>query len=52
MDLRELETGELVAMHGQVADAVQLSYEDDDVESLGILLPLEKKVVQVLHERL
>jgi len=51
-DLREIDTEQLVAMHERVTDAVQLSYEDDDVESLGILLPLEGKIVQVLHSRL
>jgi len=51
-DLREIDTEQLVAMHDRVTDAVQLSYEDDDVESLGILLPLEGKIVRVLHSRL
>jgi hypothetical protein len=51
-DLRAVETEELVALHDGVSDAVQLSYEDDDVESLGILLPLEGKIVQVLNRRL
>ena len=39
-------------MHDRVTDAVQLCYEDNDVESLGILLPLEGKIVQVLSTRL
>jgi hypothetical protein len=39
-------------MHERVTDAVQLSYEDDDRESLGILLPLEGKIVQTLHSRI
>ena len=51
-DLREIDTEQLVAMHDRVTDAVQLSYQDEDVESLGILLPLEDKIVQVLHERI
>ena len=51
-DLREIDTEQLVAMHDRVTDAVQLAYEDDDVESLGILLPLEGKIVRVLHSRL
>lgn len=51
-DLREIDTEQLWAMHDRVTDAVQLSYEEDDVESLGILLPLEGKIVQVLHSRL
>lgn len=51
-DLRAVETEELVAWHDSVSDAVQLSYEDDDVEPLGILLPLEGKIVQILHTRL
>jgi hypothetical protein len=51
-DLREIDTQQLVAMHDRVTDAVQLCYEDNDVESLGILLPLEGKIVQVLSTRL
>ncbi|RQG98301.1 hypothetical protein [Natrarchaeobius oligotrophus] len=51
-DLREIETEQLVAMHDRVAQAVQLSYDDDDVESLGILLPLEGKITNVLYDRL
>jgi hypothetical protein len=50
-DLREIDTQQLVAMHDRVTDAVQLSYEDNDVESLGILLPLEWKIVDVLRVR-
>nr|WP_245883227.1 hypothetical protein [Halalkaliarchaeum desulfuricum] len=51
-NLREIETEELVAVHDRVSKAVQASYEDDDVDSLGIHLPLEEKIVQVLQERL
>ena len=51
-DLRAVETEELVALHDGVSDTVQLSYEDDDVESLGILLPLETKITRTLHHRL
>ena len=51
-DLRAVETEELVAMHDGVGDAVQLSYEDEDVESLAILLPLETKITRTLHHRL
>jgi hypothetical protein len=51
-DLREIDTEQLWAMHERVTDAVQLSYEDDDRESLGILLPLEGKIVQTLHSRI
>ncbi|UWG50706.1 hypothetical protein AArcCO_1399 [Halalkaliarchaeum sp. AArc-CO] len=51
-NLREIEAEELVAMHDRVSKAVQASYDDNDVDSLGILLPLEGKIVQVLHQRL
>ena len=51
-DLREIKTEQLVAIHDRVSKAVQASYADDDVDSLGILLPLEAKVVRVLHQRL
>lgn len=50
-DLHEIKTEQLVAMHDRVTQAVQLSY-DDDVESLGILLPLEGKITNVLYDRL
>ena len=50
-DLREVETEQLWSMHDRVTEAVQLSHEDNDIDSLGILLPLEGKVVQVLTER-
>jgi hypothetical protein len=51
LDLREIDTDQLWAMHDRVTDAVQLSYEDNDVESLGVLLPLEGKIVQTLQTR-
>lgn len=51
-DLREVNTEQLVAMHDRVSKAVQASYDDNEVDSLGILLPLEGKIVQVLHDRL
>jgi hypothetical protein len=53
-DLREIETEQLVAMHERVSKAVQACYAEVDIDrdSLGILLPLEAKIVQVLHERL
>ena len=53
-NLREIETEQLVAMHERVSKAVQACYEEVDVDrdSLGILLPLEGKIVQVLQDRL
>lgn len=51
-DLREIDDERLVAIHDRVGDAVQLSYEDDDVASLRLLLPIEEKVVGVLRSRL
>lgn len=42
-NLREIDTEQLVAMHDRVSKAVQASYDDNDIESLGILLPLERK---------
>jgi len=51
-DLRELDTEQLVAMHDRVSKAVQASYADDDIDSLGIVLPLERKILGVLHDRL
>ena len=51
-DLGDVDTALLVDMHRQVAEAVQLSYKDDDVDSLDILLPLESKITRTLHSRL
>ena len=51
-DLRELDTEQLVVMHDRVSKAVQASYADDDIDSLGIVLPLERKILGVLHDRL
>ena len=51
-DLGAIETAQLFDMQRRVADAVQLSYEDGDVDSLDILLPLESKIAQTLHSRL
>lgn len=50
--LSKIDTEELVMMHDRVSKAVQASYEDEGVDSLGILLPLEDKIIQVLHGRL
>ena len=52
INLREIGTEQLVAMHDRVSKAVQASYDDNDVESLGILLSLERKILDVLYERL
>ncbi|CAI50024.1 uncharacterized protein NP_3866A [Natronomonas pharaonis DSM 2160] len=52
INLREIDTEQLVAMHDRVSKAVQASYDDNDVESLGILLSLERKILDVLYERL
>lgn len=52
MDLRKLDTEQLIAMHDRVSRAVQASYDDKDTDSLGILLPLERKIITVLYERL
>lgn len=51
-DLQEESTEKLWEMEKEVSDAVQLSYEDDDIEAVGILLPLELKITQVLSERM
>lgn len=51
-DLRNLETKELITMHDRVSQAVQVSFDDEDVDSLGILLPLEGKIVKVLQSRI
>ena len=51
-DLRKIETEQLVAMHDRTSQAIQASYDDEDTDSLGILLPLEGKIVKVLHHRI
>lgn len=53
-DLREVETEQLVAIHERVSKAIQACYIEDpvDKDSLGIFLPMEDKIIQVLHERL
>ena len=51
-DLRVIEQEQLIAIHDRISRAVQTAYVDDDAESLGVLLPIEQKVVTVLHDRL
>lgn len=52
--LRQVETEQLVAMHERVSKAIQACYIEEpvDKDSLGIFLPMEDKIIQVLHERL
>lgn len=52
IDLREIDNDQLVTMHDRASKAVQASYDDDDIESLKILLPLERKILDVLYQRL
>lgn len=47
----DIDTDLLIAMHERVTDAVQLSFEMNDVVSLQILLSIEEKVVSTLIER-
>jgi hypothetical protein len=51
-NLREETDRQLVAMHDRISQAVQTAYVDDDEESLALLLPIERKLVTVLHDRL
>ena len=41
-------------MHERMSKAVQACYAEEgvDIDSLGILLPLEGKIVRVLYKRL
>jgi hypothetical protein len=50
--LGEVGHRQLVAMHDRISQAVQTAYVDDDEESLAVLLPIERKLVTVLHGRL
>lgn len=53
-DLRGIDTEQLVAMYERVARGVQGCYAEENVDrdSLGILLPLENKIIQGLYQRL
>jgi hypothetical protein len=51
-NLQAVDQEQLVAMHDRISRAVQTSYVDDDEESLDVLLPIERKIVTVLHDRL
>lgn len=51
-ELQAVGQEQLVAMHDRISRAVQTSYVDDDEESLDVLLPIERKIVAALHDRL
>lgn len=51
-NLRDIDTEQLVAMHDRISRAVQTAYLDDDEDSLAVLLPIDKKLATVLHDRL
>jgi hypothetical protein len=51
-NLRAVDQRQLVAMHDRISRAVQTAYTDDDEESLAVLLPIERKLVTVLADRL
>ena len=51
-NLVEVDQEQLVAMHDRISQAVQTAYVDDDEESLAVLLPIERKLVTVLQDRL
>ncbi len=51
-NLQAVDQQQLVAMHDRISRAVQTSYVDDDRDSLDVLLPIERKIVTVLHDRL
>jgi len=50
-DLRKETDEQLWDMRRKISKTVDQCYEDDDMESLGILLGIELKVSQVLSER-
>ena len=49
--LRDVSTDKLWEMKERVSDAIELSYEDDDMASMGVLCPLGVKITHVLSER-
>ncbi|ERH10725.1 MAG: hypothetical protein J07HX64_02503 [halophilic archaeon J07HX64] len=51
-DLDQVEQELLVAMHDRISQAVQTAYTDSDEDSLAVLLPLERKIIEVLRDRL
>jgi hypothetical protein len=51
-DLDQVEQELLVAMHDRISQAVQTAYTDSDQDSLAVLLPLERKIIDVLRDRL
>jgi len=51
-DLDQIEQKLLVAMHDRISRAVQTAYTDGDEDSLAVLLPLERKILQTLRDRL
>lgn len=51
-DLHKIEQELLVAMHDRISRAVQTAYTDSDENSLAVLLPLERKIIQALRDRL
>lgn len=51
-DLDQVEQELLVAMHDRISQAVQTAYTDSDEDSLAVLLPLERKIIDVLRDRL
>lgn len=51
-DLRAVDQEQLVAMHDRISRAVQSAFGDDDEASLTVLLPIERKLVTVLSDRL
>jgi hypothetical protein len=51
-NLGDVSRRQLVAMHDRISQAVQTAYVDNDEESLTVLLPIERKLVTVLHDRL
>ena len=53
-NLRKIETEQLVTIRNQISQAIANCYAEENVDrdSLGIFLPLEGKIAQVLHDRL
>lgn len=49
--LHQLDEYLLWEMRHQVSEAVHACYDDDDMDAMGILFPLEYKITRVLAER-
>lgn len=51
-NLGEVETDQLLTMHTTVSRAIETAYEEPEGGDLDILLQLERKIIEALHEQI